>query len=40
MGQSFILFGYASKTTGEVWAWKNPEIRAQTNPTMGRDFKS
>jgi hypothetical protein len=26
--------------TGEVWAWKNPEIRAQTNPTMGRDFKS
>ena len=22
--------------TGEVWCWRNPEVRAQTNITMGR----
>lgn len=24
--------------TGECWTWKNPEIRAQTNITQGRDY--
>ena len=22
--------------TGEVWAWRNPDIRARHNPSMGR----
>ncbi len=21
---------------GEIWTWQNPEVRMQTNPTMGR----
>lgn len=23
--------------TGEVWTWQNPEVRGQSNPTLGRN---
>lgn len=26
-------------STGECWSWRNQDIRAQQNPTMGRTFK-
>lgn len=25
--------------TGECWSWRNPEIRAQSNITMGRTLR-
>jgi hypothetical protein len=34
------LWTVAINETGEIWTFSNPEIRAQNNITMGREYKT
>jgi hypothetical protein len=33
-----LLWVTAINETGEIWAFPNPEVRFQSNPSMGRNF--
>lgn len=37
--ESDLVWVCFQDSTGECWSWRNQDIRAQQNPTMGRTFK-
>jgi hypothetical protein len=34
-----ILWLVVDDATGEIWAWPNPQVRAQRNISLGRTYK-
>jgi len=38
--EEHLLWVCFQSDTGEIWAWPNPKVRAQSNPTMGRNLAS
>jgi hypothetical protein len=38
--EAHMLWVCFQDETGEIWAWPNYEVRAQTNPSMGRKLKT
>jgi hypothetical protein len=34
--EEHLLWVCFQDETGEIWAWRNPDVRARHNPSMGR----